>query len=144
MTYKLPLLTQDVLLEARRWIFSHHNWAHSRFGCRVMAYLNQYYQNRWIGRHGPMPWSPRSPDLTLPDSFLWRVMKEMTYRAKVHTKRNFCIGLWMAASIIRYRSSALLTYENISNRFILSFNFPCTHIETATASRRLQLGPILY
>jgi len=31
---------------------------------RVREFLNEYFPNLWLGRGGPVPWSPRSPDLT--------------------------------------------------------------------------------
>jgi len=35
----------------------------------------QYFQNRWIGRKGPVAWPPRSPDFTLLDYNLWGRVK---------------------------------------------------------------------
>lgn len=33
-------------------------------------HLNEVFPNRWIGRGGPIPWSPRSADITPPDFFV--------------------------------------------------------------------------
>lgn len=41
--------------------------------------LNQTFNERWIGRFGPNPWPPRSPDLTPMDFFFWGAMKEKVY-----------------------------------------------------------------
>ncbi|PSN42777.1 hypothetical protein C0J52_18130 [Blattella germanica] len=43
--------------------------------------VNELFPNRWIGRGSrdlpaPLPWPPRSPDLTTPDNTLWGVIKE--------------------------------------------------------------------
>lgn len=46
----------------------------------VRAHLNQIYENRWIGRDGPIPWPPRSPDLNPCDFFLWSYVKSIVYR----------------------------------------------------------------
>ena len=40
------------------------------WGLDVRAVLNAEFPGRWIGRGGPTPWPPRSPDLTPLDFFL--------------------------------------------------------------------------
>ena len=37
----------------------------------VRGWLNDVFDERWIGRGGPISWAPRSPDLTPLDFFLW-------------------------------------------------------------------------
>jgi hypothetical protein len=39
---------------------------------------------RWIGRDGPMPWPPRSPDITPLDFFLWGYVKSSGFRTPVN------------------------------------------------------------
>ena len=34
------------------------------WGLIVRDFLNETFPNRWIGRNGPTPWPPRSPDIT--------------------------------------------------------------------------------
>jgi hypothetical protein len=41
-----------------------------------------HFEGRWIGRRGPLEWPARSPDLTLPDFFLWGVLKDLVYKNK--------------------------------------------------------------
>ena len=36
-----------------------------------------------MGRDGPIPWPPRSPDITPLDFFLWGYVKDIVYRTKV-------------------------------------------------------------
>ena len=38
--------------------------------------MNEIFYEKWIGRGGPVAWTPRSPDLTLPDYFLWGFVRE--------------------------------------------------------------------
>ena len=45
--------------------------------------LNDTFPERWIGRDGPIPWPPRSPDITPLDFFLWGYVKDIVYRTKV-------------------------------------------------------------
>jgi hypothetical protein len=45
--------------------------APAHFSNAVRGALNAELPNRWIGRAGPIPWPPRSPDLTVLDFWLW-------------------------------------------------------------------------
>ncbi|CAH0560489.1 unnamed protein product [Brassicogethes aeneus] len=45
--------------------------APAHFSRDVRAYLDGIFPNQWIGRNGPSRWPARSPDLTIPDFFLW-------------------------------------------------------------------------
>ena len=53
------------------------------WGLHVCELLNETFSNRWIGRDGPIPWTPRSPDITPLDFFLWGYVKDTVYRTKV-------------------------------------------------------------
>lgn len=44
----------------------------------VTRFLNEKY-NTWIGRNGPIIWPANSPDLTVPDIFLWGYLKNTIY-----------------------------------------------------------------
>jgi hypothetical protein len=85
LTNELPLLVEEVPLETRRAIIFQQDGAPPHFG-QVTAYLNQRYENRWIGRLGPITWPPIFPDLIPLHLFLWDVMKDMTYRTKVQAR----------------------------------------------------------
>jgi len=45
--------------------------------------LDATFPNRWIGRDGPTPGPPRSPDVTLLDFFLWECVKEKVFSTPV-------------------------------------------------------------
>ena len=45
-----------------------HDGARYHNNVNVTTLLNQNF-NEWIGRHGPITWPPRSPDLTPLDFF---------------------------------------------------------------------------
>ena len=49
----------------------------------VRDYLNETFPNRWIGRDGPIPWPPRSPDITPLDFFFWGYVKDQVYSTRV-------------------------------------------------------------
>jgi len=44
--------------------------------------------NGWIGRDGPTPWPPQSPDITLLDFFLWRYVKDKVFSTPVPDVTN--------------------------------------------------------
>ena len=58
--------------------------APAHWGLQVRGFLNTHFPQRWIGRDGPTPWPPRSPDLTPCDFFLWRFIKTRVFRSPVH------------------------------------------------------------
>lgn len=43
----------------------------------------KHFQTSWIGRNGPLPWPPRSPDITPLDFFLWAFAKDLLYQTKI-------------------------------------------------------------
>jgi hypothetical protein len=38
------------------------------------------WEKIWVGRYGPIPWPPRSPDITPLDFFLWGYVKDSVYK----------------------------------------------------------------
>ena len=47
--------------------------AHTALSTR--QFLTETFQDRWVGRFGPTPWTPRSPDLSSCDNVLWGILK---------------------------------------------------------------------
>jgi len=45
--------------------------------------LDATLRNRWTGRVGPTPWSPRSLDITPLDFFLWGYVKDKVFSTPV-------------------------------------------------------------
>jgi hypothetical protein len=45
----------------------------------VLAAL-MHFPGRWVGRDGPIPWPPRSPNITPLDFFLWGYVKDIVYK----------------------------------------------------------------
>lgn len=54
----------------------------------VRDFLDRSFPNSWIGRGGPIPWPPRSPDLTPCDFFLWGVVKDKVFATQPTTREN--------------------------------------------------------
>ncbi|XP_076237366.1 uncharacterized protein LOC143181061 [Calliopsis andreniformis] len=59
--------------------------APAHFGRSVREFLNNTYEDRWIGRLGPVAWPPRSPDLTPLDFFLWEYVKQKVYGVEIES-----------------------------------------------------------
>jgi hypothetical protein len=52
------------------------------------AFLNWQLPNRWIGAGGRWNWSPKSPDLTPPDFFLWGHLKSQVYNYELRCEED--------------------------------------------------------
>lgn len=74
----LPGMLDNILVD-RRAMFFQQDGAPPHFTLDVREHLNDIYEDRWIGRGGPIPWPPRSPDLTPLDFYLWSHLKEQVY-----------------------------------------------------------------
>lgn len=75
----LHLLEDNVfpLNDGTKWFMQDGAPAH--YAVTVRNALDHHFSERWIGRRGPIEWSPRSPDLTPCDFFLWGYMKDKVY-----------------------------------------------------------------
>jgi hypothetical protein len=60
----------------------------------VRKCLNTRFPGRWIGRAAPIPWPPRSPDLTRPDFLLWGFVKDRVYVPPLHANAAEQLQKW--------------------------------------------------
>jgi len=63
------------LEEFKPWVVFQQNYVPPHWGSHVRRLLDAQVPNRRIGRDGPTPWPPRSPDITPLDHFLWGYVK---------------------------------------------------------------------
>jgi hypothetical protein len=70
--FLIPQLDEDGQ-EGR--IHFQHDSAPPYYLGEVREYLSTHFPGRWIGRAAPIPWPPRSPDLTPREFFLWGFVK---------------------------------------------------------------------
>ena len=77
--YAIDELPQQIRLAG----YFQQDGAPPHFALTVRAYLDRTFPGRWIGRSGPLPWPPHSPDLTPCDFWLWGMVKERTYSRKI-------------------------------------------------------------
>lgn len=77
----LELYVEPQLRPFQPWIVFQQDGAPPHWGLVVRDFLNDNFPDRWIGRDGPTPWPPRSPDITPLDFFLWGYIKDFVYSA---------------------------------------------------------------
>lgn len=76
---------EDMPLRVYRDVIFQHDGAPAHFARQVRQYLDARFPV-WIGRHGPVAWPPRSPDLTVLDFFLWGHVKNLVYAHESQTR----------------------------------------------------------
>ena len=77
-TVYLDLLTEYVapqLNDLLPTIIFQQDGSPQHWGLHVRGFLNETFPDRWIGRDGPIPWLPCSPDITPLDFFLRAMLK---------------------------------------------------------------------
>ena len=110
--YLLPEMFENVPLQVRQQrLWFQHDAAPAHFALDVREYLNNVFPNRWIGRGGPVQWSPRSPDLTHMDFFIWGEMKCLVYETPIDTPEELVVRVAEAAAIIRETQSFARRYQ---------------------------------
>ncbi|KAJ4442675.1 hypothetical protein ANN_04264 [Periplaneta americana] len=82
-----------------------HDGAPPHFDRRIRNHLNATFPDRWIGRDGAVPWTPRSPDLTPLDFFLWGDVKCFMYETPIDTAGDLVTRVVEAAHPKAYRKN---------------------------------------
>lgn len=99
----LPNLIEDVPLNIRQRLLFMHDGAPAHFSHMVRDYLNVTFQGNWIGRGGPIPWPPRSPDLNPCDFYLWGHLKQQVYSTPIANEATLVERVTNACETIRQR-----------------------------------------
>lgn len=121
----LPELLEQIPLNQRRQMWFQHDGAPAHYGNIVQEFLNQTFEQRWIGRGGPTRWPPRSPDLTPIDFFLWGTMKQLVYSTPVQNEMDLVARIVEAAERIRENNPV---FEAIRRSMINRFRL-CNRVE---------------
>ncbi|KAJ4442662.1 hypothetical protein ANN_04251 [Periplaneta americana] len=79
----IPHVLEDTPLINRQHIHFLHDGSLAHFSRTARRYLDRRFPDRWIGRGGPIAWSPRSPDLNPVDFYLWGHLKSLVYLSPV-------------------------------------------------------------
>ena len=86
----VSMLNNNFLPSVENWplgeMWFQQDGAPPHYSIAARNWLNDNFQNRWIGRRGSIEYPPRSPDLTPADFFLWGVLKNSVYAKKPRTK----------------------------------------------------------
>lgn len=99
----LPVLLEDVDLATRRNLVFQQDGAPPHSTNAVKDWLNTTFRQPWIGRNGPIPWPPRSPDLTPMDFYLWGHFKQEVYSVPIETREQLIERIHLAAQTIQTR-----------------------------------------
>jgi len=78
--------------EFQHWIIFQQYGAPPHWGSDVRRFLDAIFPNRWIGRDGPTPWPPRSPDITP----LWLLFMGGMLRTKCFGHQFQILQIWKA------------------------------------------------
>ncbi|GFW01710.1 uncharacterized protein TNCV_4086251 [Trichonephila clavipes] len=91
----LPELLVDVPPSVRSRMWFQHDGASAHFSRNVRNHLDT--GQHWIGRGGPVPWPPRSSDLSCLDFFFWGHFKSLVYESPVTSAEYLVARLSVAA-----------------------------------------------
>ncbi|CAG7717376.1 unnamed protein product [Allacma fusca] len=80
-----PSLEQHNLMGTIYW---QQDGAPAHWAKVVREFLNQTFDRNWIGSDGPSNWPPRSPDLTVPDFWLWGRIKQKVFAKDMKTNEE--------------------------------------------------------
>ena len=75
--FVIPKLTE---LKLSRGVWFQQDGATCHTSILSMAFLCNKFKGRLISKKGDVPWPPRSPDLTVPDFYLWGHLKGLVYK----------------------------------------------------------------
>lgn len=87
-------------LNTRNQLFFQLDGCPAHYFRLVRNWLDTNYNERWIGRGGPVAWPPRSPDITPLDFFVWGYIKEIVYSTPVTTREELIERIENAAHTI--------------------------------------------
>lgn len=102
------LLEHHVPEDVRNRIFFQHDGAPPHFARAVRDHLTQQFPGRWIGRGGPVPWPPRSPDFSRPDFCYWGWLNQLVCDGtEIASQEDLVARIAAAAGEIRDRPETL-------------------------------------
>ena len=110
-------------------------------------FLDAEFPNRWIGRDGPTPWPPRSPDITPLDFFLWRYVKDKVFSTPVPDITNLKARITDAFATVTEDSWREIDYRLDVLRATSNLNNPvhCQHLAASYNDGGIgQGGPIAW
>ncbi|KFM70121.1 hypothetical protein X975_02734, partial [Stegodyphus mimosarum] len=110
-------------------VFLQQDGAPPHWGTIVRSSLNDHFTGRWIGRGSPIPWPPRSPDITPLDFFLWGFVKDNVYTRRVSNIDDLKARITTAIASV----DADMLAEHVS---IDNIQTACENIDTIESVKR--------
>jgi hypothetical protein len=95
LLHEPPKQLEDVPLGVRARMWYMYDGASAHFSRAVRDVLSNTHHARRIGRGGPTPWSPRSPDFNPLDFYLWEHLKPRAYAAPDDNEETLHHLMWM-------------------------------------------------
>lgn len=108
----IPDLLDDVPLAVVNNLYYQQDGCPAHYQRAVRDILDSMFPERWIGRGGPVPWPPRSPDLTPLDFFLWSELKRLVYRNEYNTRDELISAIVDAFNTVRSDRDTLLKLKD--------------------------------
>lgn len=126
--FVFPQIDEIEQQTGKRVIFM-QDGAPPHYHLEVRNTLNARFPNGWIGRDAPIPWPPRSPDITPLDFFFWGYIKNVVYSEKVrdlvHLRERISDAIATVTPDMIQR-----TWQEIDYRFDVCRATNGAHIET--------------
>ncbi|EZA62845.1 hypothetical protein X777_01160 [Ooceraea biroi] len=94
-------LLEEVPLNTIQWMWFMHDGTPAHFIRAARNFLNERFDNRWIGREGPTAWPARSPDLNPLDFYLWNHLKTIVYARPIENAEDLLQRVEQASQTIR-------------------------------------------
>jgi len=95
----------------------------------VTDVLNERFPDARIGRGGPIPWPPRSPDLSPLDIFLWGYIKNIVYAKEIKNIQHMQDRITSAIETVITQDMIQKTWQETEFRLDVSRDTNAAHIE---------------
>jgi hypothetical protein len=103
----LPDVLDDVPFQLRAEMWFMHDGAPPHLSRIARQYLNDHFPWKWIGRNGPVTWSPRSPDRNPIDFYIWGHVKNEVYSTPLTNVEELWERIVATFDVIRNRPGQL-------------------------------------
>jgi hypothetical protein len=107
-TFFIPSLQQRRIHLRRTWFQQDGATCHTAND--TLALLHKHFPGHVISKKGDVNWPPRSPDLSVPDFFLWGFLKSQVYRNNPKTlvdlRQNICTAVSMVSPTLLQKAMA--------------------------------------
>lgn len=104
----IPQFLNNVPLAQLNNIYFQQDGAPAHNAQIVREFLNNEFEDRWIGTNGPQRWPARSPDLSILDFFLWGYLRNKVYCRQYRNVQDLKLAVENAFSNLEQRPVIIL------------------------------------